>query len=171
MPDLDLIKQEEHGGAGPAGVAAGLFHNLSACGNPLMALKTPHPEGGRPFETPPAAAPQDKAAVSKDTRQLNPGTRRFAQGCGVEDRSSFNLHGRVLLQICCRCSHWQQSVQFMIAGPWSRRIAEDRVLHLVAGRDAEACRGAAVQLDDRANRCAVAAITSSDCGHGALDGR
>ena len=22
----------------------------------------------------------------------------------------------VLLQICCRCSHWQQLVQFMIAG-------------------------------------------------------
>jgi len=58
----------------------------------LLILRRP------PFETPPAAAPQDKAAVSRDAPKLNPGTRRFAQGCGVEDHSSFNPHGR----FCCR---------------------------------------------------------------------
>ena len=74
---------------------------------------------------------------------------------GMRGRGSFIFQPKreVLLQICCRCSHWQQSVQFMIAGPWSRRVAEYRMLHPVARCDAEACRGAAVELDHRPNRC------------------
>jgi hypothetical protein len=37
---------------------------------------------------------------------------------GMRGRGSFIFQPKreVLLQICCRCSHWQQSVQFMIAG-------------------------------------------------------
>ena len=49
----------------------------------------------------------------------------------------------------------------------TERVAEDRVQDLVAGRDAEARRGAAVQLDDRANRRGRGDHVER-LGHGAL---
>src|SRR6266404_4745717 len=57
---------------------------------------------------------------------LNPGSRRFSDSSvsfapvASRDRGrgslSFQPTREVLLQIYCRCSHRQQSVQFMIAG-------------------------------------------------------
>ena len=53
-------------------------------------------------------------------------------GCDAAEtgraRLAFQPIREVLLQICCRCNHWQQSVQFMVAGLGNRqrRISMDR---------------------------------------------
>src|SRR3984893_12656224 len=104
------------------------------------------------YPTLPSSCPLSAGATGKRRRDSSVSFAPAASRDRGRGSLSFQPRREVLLQICCRCSHWQQSVQFMIAGPWSRRIAEDRVLDLVAGRDAEACRGAAVQFDHRTNR-------------------
>src|SRR5262249_12407610 len=130
---------------------------MALAGNPTaFALRVclervvgPYCEGVAEFTMPPIEGP--RAGKSCGPRHA-PEERRGATGCGGEDRSSCNPTGGFaadLLQV----QPLATIGSIDDCRPWSRRIAEDRVLHLVAGCDAEACRGAAVQLDHLPNRC------------------